>query len=91
MKAAWIAVFAIVLVWSGIGPKDYLTWALEVSPAVIGFVVLAATYRVFPLTPLLYTLILIHCIICCKSTRHGDECLQIVVATVVNVSHCEPA
>jgi len=63
MKAAWIAVFAIVLVWSGIGPKDYLTWALEVSPAVIGFVVLAATYRIFPLTPLLYALILIHCVV----------------------------
>jgi len=53
----------IVLVWSGVSPKDYLTWALEVSPAVIGFVVLAATYRMFPLTPLLYALILIHCII----------------------------
>jgi len=34
-----------------------------VSPAVIGFIVLAATYRSFPLTPLLYTLILIHCIV----------------------------
>ena len=63
MKATWIITFLTFLVWSGIYPKDYLTWALEVSPAVIGFIVLAATYRSFPLTPLLYTLILIHCIV----------------------------
>jgi len=63
MKVIWIIIFLTFLVWSGIYPKDYLTWALEVSPAVIGFIVLAATYRLFPLTPLLYTLILIHCIV----------------------------
>jgi putative membrane protein len=40
-----------------------VVWALEVSPAVIGFIVLLATYRSFPLTPLLYILILIHCIV----------------------------
>ena len=59
----WIAVFAAVLLWSGIAPKDRLTWVLEVAPALIGFLVLAATYRRFPLTPLLYWLILVHCII----------------------------
>jgi putative membrane protein len=63
MKTAWIAVFMAVFVWSAIFPKDYPTWALEVSPAVIGFVVLAVTRRSFPLTPLLYVLILIHCIV----------------------------
>ncbi|MFQ5634279.1 MAG: DUF2238 domain-containing protein [Gammaproteobacteria bacterium] len=63
MRIAWIATFLAVLVWSGIGPKDYPTWALEVFPAVIGFVVLAATRRTFPLTPLVYSLILIHCIV----------------------------
>ena len=61
--ALWIAVFSAVLVWSGIGPKDRLTWVLEVAPAVIGAVVLAATYRRFTLTPLLYWLILVHSII----------------------------
>ena len=61
--AVWIAVFAAVLLWSGIAPKDRLTWVLEVAPALIGFLVLAATYRRFPLTPLLYWLILVHCII----------------------------
>jgi len=63
MRYAWIGIFLAVLIWSGIGPKDYLTWALEVSPAIIGFGVLAATRRVFPLTPLLYFLILVHCIV----------------------------
>jgi putative membrane protein len=63
MKAAWTTTFLIVLIWSGIYPKDYLTWALEVSPAIIGFVVLAVTYRSFPLTPLAYILILVHCIV----------------------------
>lgn len=63
MQATWISIFFIVLIWSGIHPKDYFTWFLEVAPALIGFVVLAATYQKFRLTRLAYTLILIHCII----------------------------
>lgn len=63
MKAAWLAVFFSALVWSGIGPKEYFTWSLEVAPAIIGLVLLVATYDKFPLTPLLYTLILLHCLI----------------------------
>jgi putative membrane protein len=63
MRAAWIGVFAICLAWSAVDPKDYVIWALEVAPAIIGFVVLAATRRSFPLTPLLYAAILLHCIV----------------------------
>lgn len=63
MKILWVAIFMVVLVWSGIQPKDYLTWALEVMPAVVGFVVLAVTYPSFRLTSLVYVLILIHCLI----------------------------
>jgi putative membrane protein len=63
MKIAWIATFFAALLWSGIAPKDYPTWVLEVAPAVIGFVVLAITRTTFPLTPLLYGLILLHCIV----------------------------
>lgn len=63
MRAAWIAVFVAVLVWSGIGPHDYPTWALEVAPAVIGGIVLWYTRESFPLTPLVYVLVLLHCII----------------------------
>ncbi|WP_305906506.1 DUF2238 domain-containing protein [Methylomarinum sp. Ch1-1] len=63
MKNAWITVFLLVLAWSAIEPKDYLTWALEVSPAIIGFMLLAFTYQSFHLTRLLYILILLHCIV----------------------------
>ena len=63
MRIIWIAVFLAVLVWSGIGPKDYVTWCLEVFPAVLGAIVLWATRVRFPLTTLVYVLILIHCVI----------------------------
>ena len=59
----WGFSFAAVLLWSGIQPYDYLTWALEVSPAVIASGILLATRKSFPLTPLVYVLILAHCII----------------------------
>jgi putative membrane protein len=63
MKTAWLTVFLLVLVWSAVNPKDYFTWALEVAPAVIGLIVMAVTYNSFRLTPLLYVLILLHCIV----------------------------
>jgi putative membrane protein len=63
MKTAWISIFFVVLIWSAIYPEDYFTWALEVLPALIGFIVLALTYKKFKLTGLTYVLILIHCII----------------------------
>ena len=63
MRIAWIVVFSIVLVWSGIAPKDFITWCLEVFPAVAAAIVLWLTRERFPLTPLVYALILVHCII----------------------------
>jgi len=63
MKYLWLALFFTVLIWSAINPKDQFTWFLEVVPALIGFVILFFTYKKFPLTPLLNTLILIHMII----------------------------
>jgi putative membrane protein len=63
MRTAWISIFVAVFVWSAIAPKDYFTWVLEVSPAVIGVAVLAVTEKRFALTPLVYILILIHCMI----------------------------
>ncbi|MGI9203217.1 MAG: DUF2238 domain-containing protein [Woeseiaceae bacterium] len=62
-RFTWIAVFLAVLVWSGINPHDYPTWWLEVLPALIGFALLAYTRKSFPLTPLVYVLILIHSIV----------------------------
>ena len=63
MKTAWIVIFAAVFLWSAIEPKEYFTWALEVAPAIIGAAILATTRKRFPLTPLLYALILAHCVV----------------------------
>ena len=63
MKIVWILIFFTILIWSAINPADYLTWFLEVAPAIAGLTVLALTYKKFKLTTLAYVLILIHCII----------------------------
>lgn len=63
LRAAWIIVFLGVLTWSGINPKDFMTWCLEVAPAVAGGIILWFTRERFPLTPLAYVLILVHCVI----------------------------
>ena len=63
LQVAWVAIFTAVLIWSGIGPHDYPTWLLEVSPAIIAAAILWYTRERFPLTRLVYILILIHCII----------------------------
>jgi putative membrane protein len=55
--------FAVALIASSIHAYDGFTWFLEVVPALIGVAVLAATRYRFRFTPLVYTLILIHCII----------------------------
>ncbi|WP_246246962.1 DUF2238 domain-containing protein [Candidatus Methylobacter favarea] len=58
-----LGIFFLVLLWSVINPKDYLTWILETAPALIAVIVLIITRRQFPLTSLAYILILIHSII----------------------------
>jgi putative membrane protein len=59
----WLVVFLSVLLWSAIEPADRLTWWMEVIPAMAGLVILLLTRKRFPLTELLYWLILIHSII----------------------------
>ncbi|MBV1871358.1 MAG: DUF2238 domain-containing protein, partial [Gammaproteobacteria bacterium] len=63
MKHLWIIIFAAVLIWSGINPKDQFTWFLEVSPAMIAGILLAITYNSFRLTSILYFFILFHCVV----------------------------
>lgn len=58
-----LAVVLPALLLSGIGPYDRLTWWLEVAPVLIAVPVLLATFRRFPLTPLLYGLIALHALI----------------------------
>lgn len=61
--SVWLMVFFAVLIWSAIEPADRLTWWMEVIPALIGFAILWVTRRRFPLTELVYVLILVHAII----------------------------
>jgi putative membrane protein len=63
IKYLWLAIYCGVLIWSGIEPKDYFTWILEVAPAIAGLILLAAINGSFRLTPILYFLILAHCIV----------------------------
>lgn len=53
----------IVLLWSGIGPKDRFTWFLEVAPVLLGLPLLLATYARFPFTPLAYGMMTLHGVI----------------------------
>ena len=62
-KALWLLVFFVVLLWSAINPHDRITWWLEVAPALTGLGLIVTTYKRFPLTPLLYGLILAHCVV----------------------------
>lgn len=58
-----LCVFVLVFIWSAIRPHDFFTWFLEVFPAVVALPILFFTYKKFPLTHLLYILILIHALI----------------------------
>lgn len=63
LPLALLAIVAAVLGWSAIAPADRATWWAEVAPVLIGVPIMLATFRRHPLTPLLYTLIAIHCVI----------------------------
>ena len=62
-RTLWLAIYFGVLIWSGIAPKDGFIWLLEVFPALLGGVLIVATYRRFPLTRMLYWLLLAHAVI----------------------------
>ena len=53
-------VAGVLLVASGIGPVDRLTWMLEVAPVAVAIPFLAATGQRWPLTPLVYRLLFVH-------------------------------
>jgi putative membrane protein len=57
------AVVLAALVWSGIAPYDRATWWMEVAPVLVAAPILFATGRRFPLTGLLYALIVLHCLV----------------------------
>lgn len=65
MKFIYTLFFLLLalLIWSGINPKEYFTWVLEVLPAVLGILILLFTFRRFRFTNLVYLLIFFHCTI----------------------------
>lgn len=60
---AMLALFTAALAWSAIRPFEYFTWFLEVFPAGLALIAIAATRRRFPLTNLVLTLIVLHAIV----------------------------
>ena len=60
LPLALLVATAAVLLWSGFRPHDRLTWFLEVFPVLLGAPILIATWRRFPLTPLLCILLFVH-------------------------------
>ena len=62
---AWllVAIVAGALLWSGIAPKDRLTWFMEVVWVILGLPLIAANWRRFPLTRLLCWLLAAHALV----------------------------
>ncbi len=57
-----ISFFAVV-VWSFINPYDKAVWYLEALPAIAAFVLLAATYKKFRFSNMVYVLVWMHCLV----------------------------
>jgi putative membrane protein len=53
----------MALAASSIAPVDRSTWWMETLPVMLGLVLLFATHRRFPLTPLVYRLLFVHSLI----------------------------
>lgn len=61
--AAYATVAIVALVASGLAPTDRLTWIMEVIWVLVALPLLAVTWRRFPLTRLLYVLIVLHMLV----------------------------
>lgn len=55
-----VALTLMALTASGIAPYDRLTWWMETLPVMLGLPLLFASWRSFPLTPLVYRLLFVH-------------------------------
>ncbi len=53
----------LLLLWSGWAPFDRTTWLLEVLPVLLAWPLLWRTRQTYPLTPLLYSLVLLHAVV----------------------------
>lgn len=60
----WLSLAVIAaLIVSGVQPYDRTTWILEVAPVLVALPILFFTRERFPLTPLLYLVIGLHCLV----------------------------
>jgi len=58
-----LTVVSAAIIWSGFHPVDFWTWVFELAIGFAGVLVLAATYRWFQFSNLVYTLVAIHFVI----------------------------
>jgi putative membrane protein len=64
LRLLWLSLAVIAaLVVSGVQPYDRTTWMLEVAPVLVAMPILVFTRERFPLTPLLYLVIGLHCLV----------------------------
>ena len=63
LEKIFLALTAIGFTLSGIKPHDYLTWVLEVLPVIIGFTLIAYTWKSFRLSTFLMVMICLHSLI----------------------------
>lgn len=60
---ALLVPLAAIFIWSAIGPHDYYTWALEVTPVLIALPLLWGTHKRFAFTRMVYVLVFVHALI----------------------------
>lgn len=60
----------IALIYSGIAPKERLTWFLEAGPVILLLPVLWVRNKKFPLTPMLYLLFAFHAVVLCVGAQY---------------------
>lgn len=70
MHVVLLVIVALVFIWSAINPHDRFTWFLEVTPAVLGVIILSALFTRFRFTPLVYFLMALHMIILMVGGRY---------------------
>lgn len=59
----FLAIFFIILIWSGIKPYSFTSWLLEALPAIIMVLVFVLIYKKYKFTTFAYLIVLIHAII----------------------------
>ncbi len=70
LRYVFLLLAIATLIWSGISPKDRLTWFLEVAPVLIGMPIALWLDRKGKLTGLLFILLCIHAVILCIGGRY---------------------